>query len=585
MIFLVLVYSLRFCNGQLYATSTGEGFVHLWNKSSILRTLKNSSSTIKVLEYDSIKNYLYTGAENGIINIWDLNNNLLVKAWKENGKIKSIKKINSTLFSLITNNQLVLISELDNSKKQFEIANGHQFDTLNILENENKILIGSGNRKTLSIFCLLRENFVKNETNNIMFQINAVDLLDSNFIVTECERKTACILKILPNNSFMANKKISTEEQISDIKIIDEYNVLLKLDDKLKLWDLTTDKLIEIKNKDDNDYEVNIIEIKDENFFYIVYSDSKIDLWNIKTKKFEQNLNNSSSEIYAIKSLESYKRNDKIKIENTLATISSTISTSTETSTTTELSSTISTSTQTSTTTELSSTISTSTETSTTTELSSTISTSTYSFEDSVFEIDEKNTEQINELLILKVDLTDCLKNCSGNGKCKISKDLRFYCDCLGFYSGQSCHVDTRACASNPCRNNGTCINNLINKTYTCECFNHFFHGTNCELKKDVCENETCSNNGVCYDYHNEPKCKCNSLYNGTKCEILSDELKVIKSVIKTSSSIAIAILVLTYVTIAIIDLSNLFLKQSPKIKKAEKKTQNLSEIIIENIE
>ncbi|CAF1141177.1 unnamed protein product, partial [Brachionus calyciflorus] len=177
--------------------------------------------------------------------------------------------------------------------------------------------------------------------------------------------------------------------------------------------------------------------------------------------------------------------------------------------------------------------------------------------ENLIFKIDEKNIQQINEFLLLKVDLTDCV----------------------------GCHVDTRPCSSNPCRNNGTCINNLINKTYNCECFDHLFYGINCELKKNVCENETCSNNGVCYDYHNEPKCKCNSLYNGTKCEILSDELILIKSVIKTSSIIAIAILLLSYVTIALNDISNLFLKQSPKNKKEVKKTQNLPAIHLQYIE
>ncbi|CAF0795804.1 unnamed protein product [Brachionus calyciflorus] len=156
MIFLVLVFSLEVSNAQLYVTSTGGGVVDLWNTSSIWRTIRNSSSAIKVLEYDSVKKYLYAGSENGIVNIWDLDRNLLVKTWNENGNIISIKKINMTHLSLIANNQLVIVSELNYSRKQFGLGSGYQLDTLNIIENENKILIGSGNKKTLSIFCLYR---------------------------------------------------------------------------------------------------------------------------------------------------------------------------------------------------------------------------------------------------------------------------------------------------------------------------------------------------------------------------------------------------------------------------------------------
>ncbi|CAF0942778.1 unnamed protein product [Brachionus calyciflorus] len=129
-----------------------------------------------------------------------------------------------------------------------------------------------------------------------------------------------------------------------------------------------------------------------------------------------------------------------------------------------------------------------------------------------------------------KVDLNDCLSNCSGNGECVYEKE-RYLCQCLKEYTGSNCQINIEPCFSNPCRNNGTCINNLALKTYSCECFKEIeqekslFYGYNCEFKVDICKNETCSNHGVCYDEKNEPKCKFFNYYLGEKCEICSSEI------------------------------------------------------------
>ncbi|CAF1132907.1 unnamed protein product [Brachionus calyciflorus] len=174
------------------------------------------------------------------------------------------------------------------------------------------------------------------------------------------------------------------------------------------------------------------------------------------------------------------------------------------------------------------------------------------------------------------IEMNDCLKNCSGNGKCKLINNIKYGCECNENYAGSSCEINILPCWSNPCKNNGSCINNLNNRTYTCECFRPIkeiilFYGQNCELKKDICENETCSNNGKCYDIENKAECKCFSKYYGERCENESNEMKAIKSTIKITSILAIIVLSLFFLTIICIDISNLFCcnQQSTKSKKS----------------
>ncbi|CAF1002339.1 unnamed protein product [Brachionus calyciflorus] len=120
-----------------------------------------------------------------------------------------------------------------------------------------------------------------------------------------------------------------------------------------------------------------------------------------------------------------------------------------------------------------------------------------------------QNIKALTNLMTSNIEMNDCLKNCSGNGKCKLVNNIKYGCECNENYAGSSCEINTLPCWSDPCKNNGSCINNLNNRTYTCECFRPIkeiilFYGQNCELKKDICENETCSNNGICYDIENK---------------------------------------------------------------------------------
>jgi hypothetical protein len=106
--------------------------------------------------------------------------------------------------------------------------------------------------------------------------------------------------------------------------------------------------------------------------------------------------------------------------------------------------------------------------------------------------------------------------------------------------------------------NNGTCVENMASLNFTCECGENF-EGVYCETKHDACKNETCSSNGVCYDENSQVKCKCFSLYSGEKCEIESSERKQIKTIISSSSILAIILLALFYLIIIFLDINRLF--------------------------
>ena len=107
--------------------------------------------------------------------------------------------------------------------------------------------------------------------------------------------------------------------------------------------------------------------------------------------------------------------------------------------------------------------------------------------------------------------------------------------------------------------NNASCVDDIsssaFNKSYSCLC-NQNYYGAYCEFKVDLCHNETCSNHGQCIDLDDRPRCQCFSLYEGEKCDVVSNELKTLKSIISVSSIVAICIVGCLYATFVFMDVS-----------------------------
>jgi hypothetical protein len=163
----------------------------------------------------------------------------------------------------------------------------------------------------------------------------------------------------------------------------------------------------------------------------------------------------------------------------------------------------------------------------------------------------------LNVLLSSKLDLTNCIVNCSNNGHCKLISGGFVVCECDSGFIGNKCEAKSSPCSYGPCLNNGTCSDTPVNSTYSCECAS-LYYGVNCENKINVCENVTCSGNGYCKAENNTASCVCFPLYSGTECEIVTAERVRIEKAIVTCSTLAIIVISLFFLITILSDLFDL---------------------------
>ena len=125
----------------------------------------------------------------------------------------------------------------------------------------------------------------------------------------------------------------------------------------------------------------------------------------------------------------------------------------------------------------------------------------------------------------IKDDTKDlCAKvDCGSHGECKVVELNYLYkavCVCDSGYEGENCEteVEIKGCETNPCLNDGTCIE--ASEGYNCEC-KAGFEGNNCETKVEIktCEENPCLNNGVCVDGDKGYSCNCIDDFAGKNCE------------------------------------------------------------------
>jgi hypothetical protein len=122
---------------------------------------------------------------------------------------------------------------------------------------------------------------------------------------------------------------------------------------------------------------------------------------------------------------------------------------------------------------------------------------------------------------ICQTNIDECASQpCKNGGTCTDSVN-GFTCICVAGYIGVFCETDINECASNPCKNGGTCQDGI--NGYNCLCVPGFF-GVICETNIDECASNPCKNGGTCTDHVNHFICQCLSGYSGAQCETDIDE-------------------------------------------------------------
>ncbi|XP_074046823.1 sushi, nidogen and EGF-like domain-containing protein 1 isoform X1 [Macrotis lagotis] len=117
-----------------------------------------------------------------------------------------------------------------------------------------------------------------------------------------------------------------------------------------------------------------------------------------------------------------------------------------------------------------------------------------------------------------ELDQSSCEdRSCRDRQTCNYIRPGRYICTCSPGYYGNNCQYGgpriPNACLSNPCQNEGTCLE--MDQGYICECPDGYT-GSNCAEKlPEDCE---CRNGGRCLD-GNFTLCQCPPGYFGLLCE------------------------------------------------------------------
>lgn len=118
-----------------------------------------------------------------------------------------------------------------------------------------------------------------------------------------------------------------------------------------------------------------------------------------------------------------------------------------------------------------------------------------------------------------ELELSKCASNpCRNGGSCK-DHENSYHCLCPPGYYGQHCEHSTLTCADSPCFNGGSCRERNQGASYACECPPNFT-GSNCEKKVDRCTSNPCANGGQCLNRGPSRTCRCRPGFTGTHCEL-----------------------------------------------------------------
>uniref|UniRef100_A0A8C2L8T5 Delta-like protein n=1 Tax=Cricetulus griseus TaxID=10029 RepID=A0A8C2L8T5_CRIGR len=114
-------------------------------------------------------------------------------------------------------------------------------------------------------------------------------------------------------------------------------------------------------------------------------------------------------------------------------------------------------------------------------------------------------------------NIDDCMGQPCRNGGTCIDEVDSFRCFCPSGWEGELCDINPNDCLPDPCHSRGRCYD-LVNDFY-CAC-DDGWKGKTCHSREFQCDIYTCSNGGTCYDNGDTFRCACPPGWKGSTCTI-----------------------------------------------------------------
>ena len=122
-----------------------------------------------------------------------------------------------------------------------------------------------------------------------------------------------------------------------------------------------------------------------------------------------------------------------------------------------------------------------------------------------------------------KINKDECASYPCKNGATCVDDVNGYKCSCPPGYTTTECGTDFDECSSSPCKNGGTCSESSKNAgipadRYVCTCIGGF-NGDSCQNDYDECSSSPCRNGGLCKNSWGAYQCQCKTGFTGAECE------------------------------------------------------------------